>query len=92
MKKKSKPRTFHIDKRAASLAATPDEGGDGLLTTPQAAKWLGVSTQFLEIARHRGDGPEFVRVGPRCIRYTPAALRRWCEARSHVHTKEYAAK
>jgi hypothetical protein len=84
-----KSRRFHLDKRAASLAATSDDGDDSLLTTAQAADWLGVSTQFLEIARHKGDGPEFVRLSPKCIRYRPAALRQFAIDRSHTHTKEY---
>jgi hypothetical protein len=85
----------HLDKRAATLlAAKPplDDEDEGLLTTAEAADWLGVSKQLLEIARHKGDGPEFVRLGPRCIRYTLAALRRWCEQRSFTHTKQYAGR
>jgi hypothetical protein len=57
MSKKSstaRPRKFHIDKRAAELAATSDEDDDRPITTAEAAKWLGVSTQFLEdSAPHR---------------------------------------
>jgi hypothetical protein len=95
MSKKSstaRPRRFHIDKRAAELAATSDEDDDRPITTAEAAMWLGVSTQFLEILRHTGGGPRYMRLGPRCIRYTIRWLREWCEARSHVHTKEYTAK
>jgi hypothetical protein len=46
------------------------------LSTKAAAHHLGVSTQFLEIARHRGEGPPFVRVN-RAIRYSRAELDKW---------------
>jgi hypothetical protein len=36
----ARPRRFHIDKRAAALAAAPLNDDDGLLTTAQAADWL----------------------------------------------------
>src|SRR5262245_17524825 len=86
------PRRRHIDRRAHSLAAAPNDDDERPMTTPQAADWLGVSVQFLEIARHKGDGPEFVRLGPKSIRYMPSALRKWCEERAFTHTKQYAGK
>jgi hypothetical protein len=90
--KKSKPRTFHLDKRAGDLATKPDEDEDRPITTAQSADWLGVSIQFLEILRHTGGGPRYMRLGARSIRYTVRWLREWCEQRAHTHTKEYAAK
>jgi len=86
------PRRFHIDKRAAELAVKPGKDDDRPIDTRGAADFLGVSTQFLEIARHRGDGPEFVRHAPKCIRYMPSALRRWCEERSFHHTAQYTLR
>ena len=47
---------MHIDKRAEKLL-TADYNDDDLLTTRELATALGVSVQFLEIARHRGTGP-----------------------------------
>jgi hypothetical protein len=91
MSKKPSPRRFLIDKRAARLAAASDDDDDRPLTTAEAADWLGVSTQFLEIARHRGDGPRYMRLGPRCIRYTIPWLREWCEQRAFTHTKQYTS-
>jgi len=95
MSKKPPIRRFLIDKRANALltAKPPDENEDDRpIKTAQAADWLGVSTQFLEIARHRGDGPRYIRVGARTIRYTIRWLREWCAQRAHTHTKQYGAK
>jgi hypothetical protein len=92
--KKSKPRKFHLDKRANALltAKPPDENEDRPIKTAQAADWLNVSVQFLEILRHTGGGPRYMRLGARSVRYTIRWLREWCEQRAHTHTKEYAAK
>jgi hypothetical protein len=86
--KKRGPKKFLIDKRAAQVAAIPGNDDD-LLTTEQLATWFGVSTQWLEIMRHRGGGPEYERIGPRTIRYLRGKARRWLGTRSHTHTQEY---
>ena len=50
---------------------------------------VGVSTQWLEIGRSKGYGPEFVRLGPKLIRYTRGNVRKYLKARSHASTSEY---
>ena len=82
-------RRLHLDKRAHTLAAAPGSD-DELLTTTQMAAWLSVSTQWLEIGRHKGYGPPFERLGPQLIRYQRGKVRRWLNSRSHQSTAEYA--
>ncbi len=50
-----------------------------LMTTKEAAHYLGTSEGTLPIWRHRGVGPEFVRIG-RNIRYRRSALDDFIEA------------
>jgi len=45
-----------------------------VMTTEEAAEFLQCSVAHLEIARTRGGGPPFARLGPRLIRYRKAAL------------------
>lgn len=45
--------------------------------TIDAARYLGVSVQYLEIGRCRGYGPVYVRVGGKCIRYKRSVLDQW---------------
>lgn len=45
-----------------------------LLTTAQAARYLGVSKAFLEKDRWRGNTVPFVRIGTRVVRYRLADL------------------
>ena len=79
-------------RRAAELLAHPDSQGEPAepFTTRELARWLGVSVQFLEIARSKGTGPEFVRLGPTLIRYRRLDVNRWLlELRAHQSTAEY---
>jgi hypothetical protein len=83
------PRKFHLDKRAAAIAAEPGDD-DELLTTSQMATWLGVSVQWLDIGRHAGYGPPFLKLGPHLVRYHRGSGRKWLLARTHHSTSEYA--
>jgi predicted DNA-binding transcriptional regulator AlpA len=87
------PATFHIDRRAAAILADAGNGGDDdLLTTAQAAEWLGVSQQWLETRRSRGGGPPFVRLSPRVVRYPRSETRSWLNQRAHARTADYKRK
>jgi hypothetical protein len=83
-----KPRRFHVDRRAAEVAAQPGSDDD-LLTTPELAEYLGCSTQWVEIGRSKGYGPEFERVSRKMIRYRRGKVRKWLDGRSHGSTAEY---
>jgi predicted DNA-binding transcriptional regulator AlpA len=59
-----------------------------LLTPKEAAKLLKVSVSWLAKARMRGDGPPFIKVGNKSIRYSEAALIQWMKARQRLSTSE----
>jgi hypothetical protein len=84
---------MHIDKRAKRLLADPVSEGpdDELLKTQEVANWIETSDQFLDIARCRGTGPAFVRIGPNLIRYRRGDVRDWLNKRSHMRTSEYGS-
>ena len=84
------PKKHHLDRRAAAIVAQDTGADDQLLSTRDLAEWLGVSTQFLEIGRHKGYGPKFTRLAPRDIRYRRADVRAWLAERVHSATSEYA--
>jgi predicted DNA-binding transcriptional regulator AlpA len=52
-----------------------------LLTTEQAATKLGLSERTLEAWRSRGEGPPFLRVGPRRVAYSLNDLDSWLRLR-----------
>ena len=84
------PAYHHIDRRAGALAAASAGAPDDLFATRELADWLGVSTQWVEIGRHRGYGPRFQRIGPRMIRYRREDVLAWLRERTHKSTAEYA--
>jgi predicted DNA-binding transcriptional regulator AlpA len=58
---------------------------DDLLTTKETSAVLGVKPNTLEIWRHKGKGPPFVRLGDEpgvAVRYLRSELKAWLAARS----------
>jgi hypothetical protein len=59
------------------------------LSTRQAAAYLGVSRQTLEIGRHKGTGPIYCRpVNSRIVRYFLPDLDAWMQGARRQHTAE----
>ena len=56
-----------------------------IMTTGEAAEYLRVSRQTLEINRHKGRGPIFVRVG-RLIRYRKSDIDAYLAGNLHQNT------
>jgi predicted DNA-binding transcriptional regulator AlpA len=73
---------LHIDKRADTLIPALSGDEDVLLSTRDVAQILGVSVPWVEIARSKGYGPPFIRIGVRGIRYRKDALRAWLKERA----------
>lgn len=59
-----------------------------LMTEAQAAELLGFAPSTLRDWRYQGDGPRFVRVSARCIRYRRCDLDAWVESRVVTSTSE----
>ena len=57
-----------------------------LLTTKEAARFLGVSEAFLERDRWAGAEIPFVRVGSRAVRYQLTTLEAFVNSRVHKST------
>ena len=62
--------------------------GTGLLTTEQAAEFLGITPRFLEVRRMRGGGPRYVNISKRAVRYSLTDLQAWIAARTVGSTSE----
>lgn len=59
-----------------------------LLTARQAADYLGLTPRFLEMRRYRGDGPRFVSISKRCVRYRASDLRKFVAERVRTSTSD----
>lgn len=61
-----------------------------LLTTKEAAEFLGVSKAFLERDRWAGARVQFIRVGSRAVRYRLSDLEDYIERQIRHSTSEVA--
>lgn len=59
----------------------------GMLTTPMAAHYLGLSPATLETMRTRGGGPVFVKLGRRVL-YQREDLDQWLSERRRKSTSD----
>ena len=59
-----------------------------VFTPREAARILKVSLSWLAKARMRGDGPAYMKVGERAVRYSEAALLQWMKSRQRLSTSE----
>lgn len=61
-----------------------------LLTTAEAAEFLGVSKAFLERDRWAGARVQFIKVGSRAVRYRLSDLEQYIERQIRHSTSEVA--
>lgn len=61
---------------------------DKLLTTKQAAPYLGVSEAFLERDRWAGARIPYIKVGSRAVRYRISDLEAYIESRKRISTSQ----
>ena len=82
----------------ATLATGPAEMPPGtetdtdywlsLIDEKAAADFLKVTTRTMQSLRQRGEGPRFMRLSARCIRYTRADLKAWAEEHMRASTSD----
>lgn len=56
-----------------------------------AANYLGLATSTLAKMRLRGDGPAFMKAGPRAVLYHIDSLNDWLNARVYQNTSQYGS-
>ncbi len=60
-----------------------------LLTVEDAAAHLKISKHTLNRWRVTGEGPPFIKYGPRLVRYLITALDGWAQERIFANTSQY---
>ncbi len=65
-----------------------DYDSETLLTEAEAAKLLKFTPRFLQARRVRGDGPAYVHVSSRAVRYRRSDLVAWIEERVRTSTSD----
>jgi hypothetical protein len=59
-----------------------------LIREDEAGDFLDLTARTMQVMRQRGDGPRFVRLSSRCIKYRRIDLRAWSEARLRTSTSD----
>ena len=59
-----------------------------LIDEKAAATFLGVTDRTMQAMRQRGDGPHFVRISSRCVKYTRFILKGWYDTRVRSSTSD----
>ena len=54
-----------------------EELHESLLSTEEAAKYLGVSTRMLAVRRLKGNSPEYFALSRCCVKYSKKQLDDW---------------
>ena len=77
---------------ATQEAVPPSDPGhdywNALIDEKVAAEFLKVTPRNMQAMRQRGDGPRFIRMSTRCIRYTRALLKAHADARMCKSTSD----
>ena len=69
----------------------PPDGSDywhALINEKAAGDFLDLTDRYLQKARQTGEGPPFIRISSRCLRYRRVDLRAWAEARMRISTSD----
>jgi len=78
-----------MTRRLRGATKIPDRGLVPLMTNTQAAAYLNCSPRTLEARRCRtSDGPIFVKISPKSIRYRKSDLDAWIESRLRKSTSD----
>lgn len=78
------PKVSKAEAQVSALAIGRDSD-DRLLTQDEVVQKFGLGARFLEMARTKGDGPVYVKVG-RAVRYRAADVRAWLAANTIENT------
>ncbi len=74
---------------------TPPDGPDywhTLINEKIAGDFLGLTDRAMQKMRQIGNGPSFIWISSRCLRYRRADLRAWAEARMRKSTSDPGAE
>jgi excisionase family DNA binding protein len=72
----------------AGTTTTPAKHDPAVMTTDEVARYLGINKKSLDRMRGRGDGPPYVRLTGKLIRYRKADIDDFIESRVRSNTAQ----
>ena len=75
---------------ATEIPGGPDSPGfwHELINEKKAGAFLGVGHRYMQAMRQHGDGPGFVRLSARCVKYRRIDLKTWADSRLRTSTAD----
>lgn len=73
--------------KSANLSNSPSLSGMNLIHETEAAELLKKPVSWMQMTRHRGDGPPYLKLG-RSVRYDLNDLIAWVKAQKRTSTSE----
>ena len=74
---------------AVGVSATDDvDYWNALIDERTAGAFLKLKDRTMQAMRQRGDGPRYVSISARCLRYRRIDLRAWADARMRSSTSD----
>jgi predicted DNA-binding transcriptional regulator AlpA len=73
-----------------SARGSPDASDywQALINEKEAGRFLKLTDRTMQSYRRTGDGPRYIRLSSRCLRYRRIDLREWAEARFRTSTSD----
>ena len=65
---------------------------NSLIDEHVAGSFVDLTHRTMQLMRQRGDGPRFVRLSARCIRYRRIDLKRWADERLRTSTADQGSE
>lgn len=65
------------------------QAGSDVMTTEEVARYLGVNKKTLDRMRGRGDGPRYLRLTSKIIRYRRADIEEFLDAMARTNTAQH---
>jgi predicted DNA-binding transcriptional regulator AlpA len=59
-----------------------------LMTPEEVSDWTGLSRGALAQLRYKGEGPKFIKLGAKTVRYFRGHVQEWLEGNVHQRTGE----
>lgn len=57
-----------------------------LMTPQEVSQWTGLSIGALAQLRYKGQGPQFVKLTPKTVRYVREQVQAWIESQMHTQS------
>ncbi len=73
---------------AGAMPPAPQAAPD-VMTTDEVARYLGINKKTLDRLRGRGDGPRYLRLTSKIIRYRRADVEEFLETRVRTNTAQH---